>query len=105
VLTLMSSSEMTEKDMVADALACYARIVRLATEKGWDAKDGRTPDVYLSDCLRLAERDLSGIDEARGRRSDGNHRRFYGDRTVRLRTMRTELDNYRSAALAARLVR
>jgi hypothetical protein len=102
----MSSSETTEKDMVADALACYARIVRLATEKGWDAKeDERTPDVYLFECLHLAERDLSGIDEALGLRSDGNHMRFYGDRTVRLRTMRTELDNYRSAARAARFVR
>jgi len=102
----MSSSETTEKDMVADALACYARVARLATEKGWDSEeDERTPDVYLSDCLRLAERDLSSIDEVLGLRNDGNHMRFYGDRAIRLRTMRVELDNYRSAALAARFVR
>ena len=102
----MSSSETTEKDMVADALACYARVARLATEKGWNAdEDERTPDGYLSEHLHLAERDLLSIDDALGLRSDGNHMRFYGDRAVRLRTMRVELDNYRSAALAARLVR
>jgi hypothetical protein len=102
----MSSFDTTEKDMVADALSCYARVARLATEKGWDAdEDGCAPDVYLSEQLRLAERDLSSIDEALGLRNDGNHMRFYGDRVIRLRTMRVELDNYRSAALAARFVR
>jgi hypothetical protein len=96
-----------EKDMVEDALACYARVARLAAEKGWDVnEDERTPDVYLSERLHLAERDLSGIDSALGLDlGTGAGMRFYGDRVVRLRTMRTELENYRNAARAARFVR
>lgn len=103
----MSSFETPDKDMVADALACYARVTRLAMEKGWDAAEAReTPDAYLAECLRLAENDLSGIDAALGLdRGNAAGMRFYGDRVVRFRMLRTELDNYRSAALAVKLVR
>lgn len=103
----MSSFDTLDKGMVEDALACYARITRLATEKGWDANEtDETPDAYLAQCLRLAENDLSGIDAALGLdRGNDARMRFYGDRVVRLRMLRTELENYRSAAFAVKFVR
>lgn len=103
----MRSFETPDKDMVADALACYARVTRLATEKGWDVTEtDETPDAYLAERIRLAESDLSSIDGALGLdRGNDAGMRFYGDRVIRLRTMRTELENYRSAARAVRFVR
>jgi hypothetical protein len=101
------SAEETDKGMVEDALSCYARVVRLAVEKGWDANEtDETPDAYLAQCLRLAENDLSGMDAALGLdRGNDAGMRFYGDRVVRLRMLRTELENYRSAARAVKFVR